>query len=147
MGRRRKNTPTQRDTTDIANDSELLREFIQKPKPYRPITPQLTKPLTDQIDNRFWTPEIPSPGAVPRSAARLKAPSNGAVSVSGPSRTAVGNRRTRSVPSTIAFAKPTGVAVCVRRKTRREVLFAKNRTGKGARAFRRRRNHWSDVRC
>lgn len=44
------------------------------------------------------------------------------------------------------FAVPARVSVCVRRSNRREVLFALNRTGKGARS-RKRRNYWSDVQC
>lgn len=37
--------------------------------------------------------------------------------------------------------------ICVRRKQRKEVLFAKRKTGKGARAHRRRRNRFSEVGC
>lgn len=44
------------------------------------------------------------------------------------------------------FKVPERVAVCVRRKSRREVLFAKRHTGRGARS-RKRFNYWSDVRC
>ena len=50
------------------------------------------------------------------------------------------------LPVNVAFSQPKQVAVCIRRKARREVLFAKNRTGKGARS-RRTRNQWSDVKC
>lgn len=39
------------------------------------------------------------------------------------------------------------VLVCVRRKQRREVIFAKRKAGKGARTRRRRRNYYSNVRC
>lgn len=45
-----------------------------------------------------------------------------------------------------AFAKPSNVAVCVRRHRRREVLFALRKTGKGSRS-RRSRNAFSDVSC
>lgn len=47
----------------------------------------------------------------------------------------------------LGFAVPQRVALCVRRKTRREVIFAKGlrRAGSGART--RRRNEHSDVRC
>lgn len=44
------------------------------------------------------------------------------------------------------YQHPKGVAVCVRRHQRKEVLFALKRTGKGARA-RRRRNYQSEVSC
>lgn len=47
-----------------------------------------------------------------------------------------------------AFDTPSRqVAVCIRRKTRREVIFAKKKRGKGARARRRRRNYYSNIRC
>lgn len=44
------------------------------------------------------------------------------------------------------FSVPKRVEVCVRRKERREVLFAKRRTGRGSRTPKR-RNEWSDVKC
>lgn len=50
------------------------------------------------------------------------------------------------VASRFSFAVPNRVAICVRRKTRREVLFAERKTGKGAKAPRR-RNRWSDIGC
>lgn len=46
----------------------------------------------------------------------------------------------------LGFAVPEKVARCVRRKTRREVMFATRQTGKGARS-RRKRDYWSNVRC
>lgn len=45
------------------------------------------------------------------------------------------------------FVDPQRVTECHRRQTRREVLFARKRTGKGGRARHRRRTPWSDVRC
>lgn len=56
-------------------------------------------------------------------------------------------RSDMSVPFRLAFRRAPEVAICVRRKQRREVMFAYNRTGKGSRSFRRRRNEYSDVRC
>lgn len=53
----------------------------------------------------------------------------------------------RSVPTRLTYSDPRKVAVCVRRHTRREVLFALKRTGKGARAHRRKWNENSEVRC
>lgn len=46
----------------------------------------------------------------------------------------------------VGFAVPKKVAICIRRKQRREVILALGKGGKGARA-RRRRNRWSDVDC
>lgn len=57
------------------------------------------------------------------------------------------NKRPRARSRTaFKFAAPPEVGVCVRRKSRREVLFALRRTGKGAKS-RRRRNAWSGVSC
>nr|QJB19983.1 MAG: hypothetical protein [Microvirus sp.] len=46
----------------------------------------------------------------------------------------------------LAFKYPKRALVCVRRKQRREVLFARRRTGMGARSVRR-RTHDSSYRC
>lgn len=55
--------------------------------------------------------------------------------------------RKAMTPDVFRLNVPVKVAVCVRRKKRREVLFAKKRTGKGARAIRRRRNYYTEVSC
>lgn len=50
----------------------------------------------------------------------------------------------------IAFDVPASVAVCVRRKTRKQVLFAQRKTGRaGTKRLRRtrRRSSYSSVRC
>lgn len=52
-----------------------------------------------------------------------------------------------TVPSRVKFAVPREVAMCVRRKQRREILFAMRRTGKGSRAKRRRRTFYSNISC
>lgn len=50
------------------------------------------------------------------------------------------------VPYQIAFTAPGETLVCVRRGRRREVLFAKKKTGKGGQR-RPRRNQWSSYKC
>lgn len=47
----------------------------------------------------------------------------------------------------IRFNNPKEVLICVRRKSRREVLFAKRKTRKGAGARRHKRNRWSEIQC
>lgn len=47
----------------------------------------------------------------------------------------------------LGFAVPDKVAACVRRKSRREVLFAIKGTGPGSRQKRRRRNELSNIQC
>lgn len=54
---------------------------------------------------------------------------------------------TRSrVPTQIAFTAPAQTLVCVRRAQRKEVLFAKKKTGKGGQR-RPHRTAWSEVKC
>jgi len=48
--------------------------------------------------------------------------------------------------SRYGFSRPQDVSICVRRKTRKEVLFAKRKTKAGARS-RRHYNRWSEVKC
>lgn len=45
----------------------------------------------------------------------------------------------------VGFAAPARIAVCIRRRARREVLFAKGKTWKVT--GHRRRNQWSGVHC
>lgn len=45
----------------------------------------------------------------------------------------------------IGVRRPDSVAVCVRRKRRKEVLHALRRVGRNS--GRRRRNQWSDIKC
>lgn len=52
----------------------------------------------------------------------------------------------RFLPFGLSFAQPDKVALCVRRKTRREVLFAKGKGG-GGRRRRPRKNWFSKVSC
>ena len=50
------------------------------------------------------------------------------------------------VPYQIAFSAPAETLVCVRRKRRKEVLFAKRKTGKGGQK-KARWSKWSKYRC
>lgn len=50
-------------------------------------------------------------------------------------------------PDIFRFKMPEKVALCVRRKSRREVLFALRKTGKGSRMVKRRRNRYSEISC
>lgn len=50
------------------------------------------------------------------------------------------------VPYQIAFSAPAETLVCIRRKRRKEVLFAKRKTGKGGQR-RPRRTPWSKIKC
>jgi len=124
-----KNRNRQRDLSTPTGSLSQMLAFPIRPAPVLiPVTtPQQV--LAHVPDARNWTPHPipPKAHAVPRSAARLTA--------SGPS----GNR--------IAFADPQFVGLCVRRKTRKQVLFALNKTGKGSKSKRRRRSIWSEYSC
>nr|QJB19853.1 MAG: hypothetical protein [Microvirus sp.] len=60
---------------------------------------------------------------------------------------AVPRQRGGRLPIGVTFENPTKVLVCVRRKSRREVLFALGQTGKGSALGKRRRNHYSEIQC
>lgn len=128
-----------RDTFDIATDSEVVRNFIKKQTltPRLHLAPPTFKTHQPMEDRRAFHPDGKTKrpiDAVPRSAARLKvAPASV-------------RQNPLKLPGRVAFTAPNGVAVCVRRKNRREVLFALNRTKKGA-GSPKRRNSWSDVKC
>lgn len=47
----------------------------------------------------------------------------------------------------LAFQAPDDVIVCVRRKRRKEVLFAKNKAGKSGQQRKRRRTYFSSISC
>lgn len=51
------------------------------------------------------------------------------------------------VPTAIGFKIPNKVAICVRRKQRKEILHALKKTGRGKRTSRGRRSQWSDIHC
>ena len=51
------------------------------------------------------------------------------------------------VPARVQFAVPKKVAICIRRKARREVLHALKLTKKGKGGGARKRNLWSNVKC
>lgn len=51
------------------------------------------------------------------------------------------------LPPQLGFSDPTRVVVCVRRKTRKEVLFALKKMGAGKRRRRPRRNWLSNIEC
>lgn len=128
MARRGRNR--ERDTTDIASplfssiESTTFRDLERLVETERTFLQELD-------DGREWHPE----GKF-RPAASIERSDRGIRDVSVPySRT------------TLGFAYPPGVAVCVRRKTRREVLFAHRKArGKGGSA-RKRFNRNSTVKC
>lgn len=119
------------------DDDPIASLLLEGPVPTPALTPQtwrtgVTNVLADLEDLRTFHPE-----PVYRDP----------LSTSGlPATTKQTPPRKRTLMTQTTFDAPREVAICVRRKQRREVIFAKRKTGKGARA-RRHRNFWSNVKC
>ena len=130
MARRKKRSrSSQRDDTTIA--SPLLRT-----NPVR-----YTSPILSLDDRRRFVPfEYDRPLSVRKDQRKV-------VERVSRARRAENKKPARQRHYKFSFAVPEKVVVCVRRKRRREVLFAMRRTGKGSRKLHRRRDHYSDVRC
>lgn len=114
--------------------------FFSRPKlpsvPPRLSSPSFRSFVSSLEDRRQWYPTSRPAAALPRSAARLV--------VSSQSQVFPGSN---FLSDRISFAVPPGVSICAKRKTRREVMFAKRQTRKGAGAGRRRRNEFSNIGC
>lgn len=139
--RRNRNTIGERDNSHIASDlPERFDDLVTRSLP--PLfdnQPAIRSPLVEVEDRRNWHPDGVAPvRSSRRSAVRLE---------HRPTRStaAVSSARARA-PDFTWFAQPRHVLVCVRRKERREVLFATRGRGKGSRTPKR-RNAWSNVRC
>lgn len=109
---------------------------------FRSIAPFRAAPshILELEDRRRFEPVDTFPRALFHRSARLVVSPN----------VNVGRKRgnlSSGLPAHIQFNVPREVALCVRRKQRRAVIFAKRKTGKGARARHRRRNFWSNIRC
>lgn len=128
MGRRR---GRDRDTTDIASPVPRL----------APAPTVWPSGLLQAIeDRRLYHPE--GPWAQPKGLFRT---ASEVVGTPARSPRSVGGQRSGLSPDYFKFRSPKAVVKCVRRKQRREVLFA---TGKGGRGWRKkRRDQWSDVHC
>lgn len=102
-----------------------------KIRPLPPIvhTPFTNATLADVGDRRRFDPTkaYRPPASMTRAASRVQARSGGRMAA-------------------LRFADPSLVALCKRRQTRREVIFAfrKNKAGSGAK---KRRNFWSAISC
>lgn len=109
-----------------------------------PVLPRLVAPVVARIeDRRLFHPEgaFKAPSSLFRMDRRIVARSNKAQSY--PS---VSPRYDTNLSFRVGFAVPNRVAICAKRKIRREVINAKGIAG-GSVSRRRRRNYWSDVDC
>lgn len=90
-------------------------------------------PLSDVEDRRRYTPQVRWPRKLGGETAKL--------TLKHPRPTA--GRRNAWLPR---FDAPRDVIICIRRKIRREVMFALRKTGRGARS-KKRFTAWSKIRC
>lgn len=115
---------------DITNPS-LATLLTYKIRPSVPLTPYPIEryEVLEEGDRRRFNPtrSISPPHSVRRYAARVTATKYGSL-------------------NSLRFADPRLVALCVRRKIRREVVFAlrKNKAGSGSK---KRKNFWSHISC
>lgn len=148
MGRKRRHdTRRERETFDFANEVALPTKKRVVSRPFVTHTaPKLN--LRPVEDRRTWHPQ-----GKKRPAASLDAPrhrlvvSSKPLSHPAPSRRAKPSVARATLPHTVQFAAPARVLICIRRKKRKEVLFAKKLTGKGARARRHRQSEYTGVKC
>lgn len=103
--------------------------------------------LAQVQDRRLYHPEAAHrpPLSLSGGRTRLKAAAPLPSKKQAPSR--VRTIQAQVVPVGVAFRDPTGVLVCVRRKIRKEVLHALNKTGYGKKRRRPRRSRYSGIRC
>lgn len=103
-----------------------VRSQLSEVEDRRRFHPDRVKPVRSlrrhQVPVHLVTPNPKRPGLTPRAS------------------------HARGVFSRMGFSAPKFVAVCIRRHERREVLFAKKRTGKGSRSPKR-RGTLSHIRC
>lgn len=140
MARRDRNSGN-RDSFEIASDP--LDSLLSPVKPARPVTNhhivtrQIIPKLLEIQDNRVFHPSKPHK---PPPASTHAFRSN--LVVPPPTKQ---NKRTR-LPATVAFQAPKQVLVCIRRKTRAEVLHALKRTRAGG-GSKKHRSVTSDIKC
>lgn len=133
MARKNKTTPT-------TTTNRLMRDtFAIATRPALVLQPTLPVPVFLLEDRRAYHPDgrYRAPAASPKSAARI---------VAKPARSFGGHYKFRKYGSpSIGFSRPSGVAICHKRKTRREVLFASGHSGAGNRKGKR--NYTSKFHC
>lgn len=161
MARRRRSSRAQRDTSVIANERLLDAELLGPVSPSstlsvrsvshdwdysNPHSTWSSSFLTEVEDRRTWHPEAAfrPPLLFSGNAARFDRLVDRR---SSPLQVRRGLRVRSQTKAVRAFDDPGYVALCVRRKKRREVIFAKRKAGKGSRRRHRRRNYFSEIRC
>lgn len=128
MARRSNSTTLSQRDFQTQSLTRLLTLPIIRPMPPVLVHPPTRSEVLEVGDRRLFTPDRSTrpPRAARPGAARV-------IAATYPG-------------SAVRFKDPRAVTICVRRKIRREVIFALGKRGKGARSPRK-RNFWSEVRC
>lgn len=123
-----KNKPRQRDFSTSHQSLDSLLTFKLRPPPSLLPLPSFTpSQVLDAGDRRLFEPgRSTRPPHTPRP---------------GSSRVVAGTKF-----SSLRFADPRFVGICVRRKIRKQVLFALHKTRKGSSGGRK-HNFWSSISC
>lgn len=147
MGRRHRSNSSPPGTHDI---QDLENELLAAPRPSPPVAlrPPVRVPRFTE-DRRQWDPTDRGP----LDTQGLPARSHISNRVSAKRPAAAGNRKSprlyqaRVFRDGHAFNAPRFVIICIRRKSRRQVIFAKKLHGKGGASRRHKYNQWSKFRC
>lgn len=148
MAKRSLNKTSKRDANAIASkaalidyskvNAELSAARLRFEREYR-------KQVAALEDNRKYHPDpYKALGSVTRKARQIQVAKPRTVTVVSDKYRA---RFKFDVPAGVEFNIPRQVALCAKRHRRREVLFAKRRTGKGSRARTHKFNQYSTIRC
>lgn len=135
---------------DVSSDNfrDLVREALQPERPHSPVVVRPLVRLKQIQDRRTWAPADEA-RAVTGRRARIVHKVTAPKVIRGPGGKPLRSASSFWSPKSYApayFKEAHRVVICLRRKVRREVLFAFKRTGAGARSFKR-KNEFSDVRC
>lgn len=143
---KKRNRRAKRDANAVANPltPPSLTTLLSPLSPLKPIRHVTPKRLTLIEDRRSWHPQGASAPAKSVHKSRHRLALKPGASVQGVRSTPA---RTAPMPAGIHFQAPKKVLICIRRKMRKQVLFALRKTGKGAKARKHRRSFYSSVRC
>lgn len=133
MARNRRKSDSALPTEDASQDPLLLSMPPVTFDPLPQIDPYQSDPiqsLTEVQDGRLWSPETITQSS---TTVGTIAPTT-TIAQSGP------------LPSRLSYDYPVEAIHCVRRKQRREVIFAKNYRRRG-RGGSRKRDFWSQFKC
>lgn len=152
MARRNKNSNNRRsdETFDFSSEAAPAKPKKFK-KTFAPKVTHTAPKLSEIEDRRTWHPSGKTRPArsLTRSQHQLKIATKRHTSPrsTDPVHKKIQRARDARLPHRVQFDAPENVLVCIRRKQRKQVLFALRKTGKGARARRHRQSYYSSIGC